>query len=238
MRPDAANLPLLERPGGFLSGLAVHERNAIRRASQVECCGAGDVLQQANTRSRCALFPVTAVLSIVRPLSDGRSLAVGLVGNEGVCGLDVFLEPGTQSDNVVVQSAGFVYSIPADDLRHLFEGTPRLQKTFLRFAGVFVGQVATNAVCVRYHGLAQRLARWLLMIDDRFGRLTVASSTGLMASALAVPEEKIDETLSDLLSRGAIAQERGSLSIRRDVLEVAACECYDSVRIGNGADSR
>lgn len=238
MRPGAANLPFLERPGGLLAGLAVHERNAIHRASQVECCGAGEVLQQANTRSRRAIFPITAVLSVARALSDGRSLAVGLVGNEGACGLDLVLESSTQSDRVVAQSAGFVYSIPADDLLHLFDGTPRLQKSVLRFAGAFVDQVATNAVCARYHDLVQRLAMWFLMIDDRGGRLPVASSTALMASALAALDEEIDETLSNLTSRGALAQERDTISIHRDVLEVAACECYDSVRIGNRSDSR
>ena len=238
MRCDAPDVPLLERAGGLAARLAVHERNAIRRVSQVESCGAGDVLQQAKTRSRSAILPITAVLSIVRPLSDGRSIAVGLVGNEGVCGLGMFLEPSMQSDEVVVQSAGFVYSIPADDLRHLFEGTPRLQKLILQFAGAFVDQVAMNVVCARYHDVAQRLAKWLLMIDDRCGRIAVASSAALMASALAAPGEEIDETLSELISRGAIARGRSTISIRRDVLEVAACECYESVRIGNGADSR
>ena len=238
MRSEAAEPIAGNRSEGLLDELAVHERNAIHRCSQLQVCDAGHVLLRANTRSHFVFFPVTAVVSIVRPLRDGRALEVGLVGNEGVCGLDAALETSAYADDVVVQSQGFVYAMPADDMRHLFEGTARLQKSLLRFGRAFLTQVMTNAVCVRFHGVRERLAKWLLMVDDRGGRIASANSRQLLASALAADDEEIDDALSALSMNDAITKRRNAIVICRDILELAACECYDAVRIGSDAASR
>lgn len=231
MRADPAEQRTVERVAGLLAELAVHERNAIQRASDVQFRAAGDVLLRAHTRSRSAFFPINAVVSVVRLLNDNRSVEVGLVGNEGMVGVDVLLDAKIDGDEVVVQSAGFVYCMPADDLRHLFDATARLQKSILRFTHAFMGQVAQNALCSRYHAARQRVAKWLLMIDDRSGRLDTSKSSHLLAAALCTGELEMAGALAELTTAGAVQQRRSTLAIRRDVLETGACECYETVRM-------
>jgi len=238
MRADAVEQRGVERVTGLLADLAVHERNAIQRASEVQFRAAGDVLLRANARSRSAFFPINAVVSVIRLLGDSRSAEVGLLGSEGMVGLDVLLGTRNDLDEAVIQSAGFVYCIPADDLRHLFDATGRLQKSILRFTYAFLGQVSQNAVCSRYHAVRQRVAKWLLMIDDRSGSLAAETSGHLLAAALCAEELEIARALAELAAAGAVQRRRSSLAIRRDVLETGACECYDAVRMQERAEAR
>lgn len=237
MRADAAEQSSAPRDeaAGLLAELAVHERNAIHRASHVQFCAAGDVLLRPSSPSRCALFPIDAVFSVMRHLHDERAVAVGLFGNEGILGLDIVVESKAQLGDVVVQSAGEAYCIGAEDLRHQFDGNRRLQRSILAFTHSLLDQVAQNAVCARYHTLAQRLAKWLLMIDDRSGAIEGGKAKTLLAGALAADEVTIERTLSELASRGAIEHRRTTIAIEREALEVSACECYDSLSMRRGA---
>ena len=241
MRRDAAaeQSAVIERDAaGLLAELAVHERNAIHRASQVQFCAAGEVLSRANSPSRCALFPINAVLSVTRQLRDERTIAVGIFGNEGMLGIDIVLDSKSQPDSVVVQSAGFVYSMPADDLRHQYDGIRRLQRSLFAFTYSLLAQIAQNTICTRHHTLAQRLAKWLLMIDDRAGAIENGQSKALLAGALGADEVAIERTLSEFVSRGAIEHRQSRIALDRDALEVSACECYDTLRTLSSATAR
>lgn len=234
MRSDAAaaHSVVEHAPAGLLAELAVHERNAVHRASEVRFFAAGDVMLRTNSPSRSAFFPISAVVSVVRPLRDGRAVAAGLFGNDGMVGIDIVLGTTRQLDEVVVQSAGFAYCIPADDMRHQFEGTGRLQKSIFRFMHAFRDQVTQNAVCIRYHTVRQRMAKWLLMLDERAGHLEVGKSRQLLAIALGVEELEIERAVTQLMTDGAIQQRRGAVAIQREALEPNACECYEMVRLG------
>jgi len=235
MRTDAAAQQVIEHTAsGLLAEIAVHERNAIHRASQVRFYGAGDILVSANAPSRAALIPITALVAVGRPLRDGRAVAAGLVGSEGILGLDIILDTTEQVGQVVVQCAGSVYCIPADDLRHLLVVSARLQKAILQFAHTFLGQVTQNGVCARFHPLKQQLAKWLLMIDERSGRLEAGKSRALLAAALGADERDIENAMEQLAAAGAIRHRGGAVAIERDALEPSACECYEAVRMDRG----
>ena len=235
-RPDLAEQSAAQRGAalGLLAELAVHERNAIHRASQVQFCAAGEVLPHANSPNRCALFPIDAVFSVMRHLHDERGLAAGLFGNEGVIGVDIAVESKVPLGKFVVQSSGDAYCLAADDFRHQFDGNHRLQRSIVTFMHALLTQVAQNTICVRNHNIAQRLAKWLLMIDDRSGAIETAKAKALLAGALDADEATIERTLSELVSRGAILQKRNTIGIERDALEVSACECYESIRGDRG----
>lgn len=237
MPSDAAAQQLVERSAsGLLAELAVHQRNAIHRASQVRLYAAGDVLMSVNAPSRAAIFPITALVAVGRPLRDGRSIAAGLVGNEGMLGMDIILDTSEQLDEAVVQCAGTVYCMPADDLRHNFDATGRLQRSILRFAHAFLGQVAQNTACARFHDVKPRLAKWLLMIDERAGKLETGRATSLLAAALGAEEREIEKAIEQLAAVGAVRQRSGAITIGREALEPWACECYETVRFDHTGD--
>lgn len=222
-------------PGNLLlAQLPVHERNAIYRASEAQFYGVGEILLTANTHSSYAFFPLDLVVSVVRPLREHRSVEIGLIGNEGMIGLDVIMEAKTQIDDTLAQSAGYALRVPADDLLKQFHRGGALQKYLLRFTHAFLGQVAQNAVCNRFHPLEMRMAKWLLMVHDRSTGDEVHSSPSLIGAALGADAGEVEGAISRLTMAKGIRQHRNFISIEHDRLELSACECYETLRESYG----
>lgn len=215
----------------LLSQLPVHERNAIHRASETQVYEVGEVLISAQTHSRFVFFPIEAVVSVVRTLRDHQSVEIGIIGNEGMIGLDVIMEAKTQVDETIVQSSGSALRMPADDLLKQFHSGGALHKYLLRFTHAFLGQVAQNTVCNRFHPLHARLARWLLMINDRSAVAENHSTPGLIGAALGADINEVTAALGRLAVDKGVKQRRNYITIERDRLELSACECYETVRL-------
>jgi CRP-like cAMP-binding protein len=218
--------------GNLLLGqLAVHERNAIHRAAEAVSLAAGESLLRASTQSSYVFFPTNCVVSVVRTLRDGHSMELALIGSEGIVGLAVFMGARTQLDDAIVQSAGWAYRIPADELRNQLRRGGGLQKSLLRFMDALFAQVAQTAVCSRFHAPEARLARWLMLISDRTANLELRVQPSAIASMLAVEPERIAAALKRLSALGAIAVRAEAITITdREGLEVNSCECYETIR--------
>src|SRR5438132_8394475 len=231
---NVAQQPIVAPTNRLLSQLPVHERNAIHRGSEMIFFNVGDIVLHAHAHSSYVFFPVEAVVSVVRTLREERSVELGLIGNEGMIGLDVIMEAKTQIDDTVVQNSGSALRMTADDLLKQFDGGGALQKHLLRFTHAFLGQVAQNAVCNRFHPLSQRMAKWLLMIHDRTSLFEIHSTPKLIGIALGANDREVEEALGMLtLSRG-VRQRRSSIAIEREQLELSACECYETIRESYG----
>ena len=103
-------------------------------------------------------------------------------------------------------------------------GLRRVVETYLY---VLMAQLATSAACVRFHEIGPRLARWLLMTQDRAHATTFHATHALLARMLGVRRVGITEAAGALQGRGVIAYRRGELQvIDRKALEDAACSCY------------
>ena len=222
--------PFVASTNRLLSHLPVHQRNAIHRGSEVAFYAVGDVLLRSRTHSNHVFFPVDGVISVVRPLRDELSIELGLIGNEGMIGLDVIMDAKMQLDHTIVESAGSFLKMPADDLRKLFAGGGALHTYLMRFAHAFLGQVAQNAACNRFHPLPARIAKRLLMIQDRSAVVSFQSTTRFLASALGASDAEIDDALGQLAASGAVRQRRDGIAIARERLELNACECYETLR--------
>lgn len=219
------------RGNHLLSQLAVHERNAIHRASDAVTIPAGESLLRGTMQSAYVFFPTTCVVSVVRTLRDGKTIELALVGNEGIVGLDAFTGVRLQLDDAVVQSAGCAYRTPADELRNQLRRGGGLQKVLLRFLHAFSTQVAQTAPCVRYHEPEARLARWLLLISDRTSSLELRVQPQSAAAMLAVAPDRAAAAFHRLTALGAIAVRGDAITIRdRETLEVNSCECYETLR--------
>ncbi|HJT16549.1 MAG TPA: Crp/Fnr family transcriptional regulator [Thermoanaerobaculia bacterium] len=190
----------------------------------------GDVLVSSHTRSDYIFFPLEAVVSLVRPLRNEMSIELGLIGSEGMVGLDVIMDAKTQLDDAIVQSAGAVLRMPAGDLRKLFASGGALHTYLLRFTHAFLGQVSQNAACNQLHPLSARISKRLLMIQDRATMATVYSTPLLLASAFGAKESEIEHAFEQLCATGGLRQRRDAITIDRDRLEMTSCECYDTLR--------
>src|SRR5215207_9926901 len=114
-------------------------------------------------------FPEHGIVSIVADTSEGR-IEVGLIGPEGMAGLPVVLGIERSPHSYLVQAAGEALRVPAPDLRTALRQSPSLHAGFLRYAHALMVQTAQTAYANAGFTIEARLARWILMTDDRLER--------------------------------------------------------------------
>ena len=190
-----------------------------------------EVLQEPGTPSRHAYFPTDGFISMLAMSEGHPGVEVGMVGREGMVGANLALGVGTANLRALVQGAGGAWRISAASLKRELAKSKSLQSGLNRYLHVLMGQLATSAACLRYHQIGPRLARWLLMSQDRAGRDTFQVTQEFLAYMLGVRRVGITVAAGALQRSGLIAYHRGDFTvIDRTGLEAAACSCYQTDR--------
>jgi len=185
------------------------------------------ILQEAGAKIEFAYFLNGGMASLVVLTSDGRSVEVAIVGKDGIVGtpLSVGLELGPQ--RAVMQIPGIGLRVKSSVLMDVLNSTPELQVKWNRYVLIQALQVAQIAACNRLHEIEQRLARWLLMCQDRVESETILVTHEFMAQMLGTGRPSVSLAAGILQRSGLIENMRGSVKIlNRPGLEKAACECY------------
>jgi CRP-like cAMP-binding protein len=152
---------------------------------------------------------------------------MGLVGNEGVLGIAIFLGGESTCSRAQVALAGDALRLPAKLLRKEFAHDGPLRHLLLRYTQAHITQVSQTAVCNRLHSVEQRLCRWLLMCHDRKDRSDLLMTQELIANMIGGRRESVTVAAGHLQDAGLIRYCRGRISILdRDGLESNVCECY------------
>lgn len=176
-------------------------------------------------------FPSSVVLSVVTVMSDGASVETATIGREGVAGLLAGLTGVTSPSRVFAQIGGSAMRLPARELRQAATDSPALMDLLLRAAQAGAAEAEQSAACNALHDAQGRLARWLLLTQDRVGAATFPLTQDYMAIMVGVQRTTISAIASGLKAKGLIHYTRGAVEVRDRVdLEAAACECYAAVR--------
>ncbi|WP_238384200.1 Crp/Fnr family transcriptional regulator [Teichococcus vastitatis] len=176
-------------------------------------------------------FPETGYVSMLVYMEDGDAIEVGQIGFDGMVGIPVVLEGDSDGLEAMVQHPGTALRMSAAALREMLESTPALHSLLLRYALVHHEQVARTGACNGRHGVAERLARWLLMAHDRSEGDTFSMTQEFMSMMLGVRRAGVSVAAGFLRKAGLIHYERGEITVtNRPGLEAAACECYGIVR--------
>lgn len=184
-------------------------------------------LHQAGALARHAWFPQTAFVSLLVHTPDTPDLEVGLVGREGLVGLHHVLGARSSALVALVQGEGLALRITRPALLGELARSRALRRVLLRYAQVQLQQLATAAACHRFHAIAPRLARWLLMTQDRAGHSRFRITHEFMAHMLGVRRVGITQAAQGLQVAGLIRYHRGEIEVlQRTALEQAACSCY------------
>jgi CRP-like cAMP-binding protein len=171
------------------------------------------------------------MVSLVKPMSDGTMVEVGIVGREGFVGLALVLGGNSGGIQEMVQIAGSALMIPSRTLLEEVERCPTLAARLLRYGQALLIQVSQTAACNGRHTIQERLARWLLMARDRIDDDAVPLSHELLSMMLGARRAGITVALGIFRSAGLIANAQGKIKILDEKgLEAAACECYRVVR--------
>jgi CRP-like cAMP-binding protein len=191
----------------------------------------GQVLTEQDHPVETVYFPETADLANVMMFSDGRAVETSTVGSEGLSGLAAFMAMAPCSWRIVVQIEGAGWKLAADVFRRQVDASPELMRRALQLTHDYQSQAAQSAACNAIHEVTPRLARWILLVQDRTNQSEIALTQGDMATLLGVQRTTINASAAELRNAGAIGYRRGKVHIKdRAVLRRMTCICYDAQR--------
>lgn len=191
------------------------------------------MLCEAGEVTRHVYFPDDCYISLVTRIAGEPGLEVGMVGREGMLGAQLVLGVNTTPLHALVQGPGTAWRIEAARFRRELARGKALDSILRRYIQVLMGQLATSAACTRFHKVGPRLARWLLMSQDRAHSSTFHLTQEFLAYMLGVRRVGITAAAGDLHRRGLIRYQRGLITVlNRRGLEAAACGCYAADRRG------
>ncbi|PXX92802.1 Crp/Fnr family transcriptional regulator [Marinobacter vulgaris] len=191
----------------------------------------GDVIYESDQSIEFVYFPTNSIVSLLYVMTNGSSAEISVVGNEGMAGIAVFMGVDSTPSRTVVQSRGFAYRMPAEELKTEFDNSPEVRVLTLRYTQALITQMSQTAVCNRHHSIDQQLCRWLLLSLDRLQSNELTMTQELIANMLGVRREGVTEAASKLQKLGIIEYHRGHITVLdRPGLEALSCECYGVVR--------
>jgi CRP-like cAMP-binding protein len=186
-----------------------------------------DVLYSPGERLRDVFFPVSGFISLIMHVDDASSLEVGLVGNEGMFGVPLLLGVDVSPVRAVVQGAGSALRMNSVHFRRELERSAPLRGEIGRYVCVRLTQLAQTSACTRFHVVEARLARWLLMTQDRAGANVFHVTHELLALMLGVRRVGVTKAATSLQQRSLISYSRGNITILdRQGLKAVSCGCY------------
>jgi CRP-like cAMP-binding protein len=189
------------------------------------------VLHEAGDTIESGYFVNSGVISVLAVQPSGKSVEVGLIGKEGFVGLPLLVGYHTSPTRIVTQADGTAYRCSAEDLKELLRQCPELAQQLNRFGQRLAMQTTQIAACNRLHGVEERLARWILMSQDRILLDHLPLTQEFLGHMLGARRASVTVSAGILQRAGLISYTRGSVTILdRKKLEDAACECYGIVQ--------
>jgi CRP-like cAMP-binding protein len=215
---------------GILRSLPRREFTALFPKLELVALPLHSVLNEAAKPIAYCYFLNCGLASILTVLNSGKIVEVGLTGAEGFVGLPLVVGLKSSASRVIVQVAGSALRIRATDLIATLAQCPALRRSLGQFGQEVALQSAQIAACNRLHNANQRLARWLLMSQDRLGGSQVRLTQEFLAHMLGMRRASVTVALGFLQKARLITYFRGAIKIEdRSGLEAAACECYVSI---------
>jgi len=221
------------RSGGneILNSIPEAEYNRLRAELEFVQLPHHQILHEPGERIEFAYFLNEGLASLVVLTSDGRSVEVAIVGHEGVVGTPLAVGLHCGPYRSIVQISGTAFRIKSEVLEECLEETPELRLAFNRFILIQGLQIAQIAACNRLHEIEQRLARWLLMCQDRVNSESLPVTHEFLAQMLGTGRPSVSLAAGILQKAGTIENARGNVKIlNRSELESAACECYRAIQ--------
>lgn len=187
------------------------------------------VLYEAGQRIKQVYFPEEAMISYLSGTSDGESIEVCVVGNEGIIGITSLFENVT-AFRAVVQIPGHAYAVNCEFMQTEFGRCDVMHRLLLRYTNAMLVQLSQTAVCNKFHSVEERFCRWLLTAQDKASNHSIPMTHDALARVLGTRRASISGAAAAFQRSGAIRYERGTISIvNRKRLEADACECYQTI---------
>ena len=228
-RTNAAGKPVSNK---VLLSIPDSEYRAIRSHLEFLSVPARRSLYEPNRPLEFVYFPNAGMVSLVVETEDGRTVEVGEVGKEGFAGIPAAVGMKKSQVREIGQIGGNGFRMRTGALRSILGSTPQFQVMLTRYGVVQGLQIAQTAACNRLHNVEQRLARWLMITQDRVDAAKFAITQDFLASMLGTDRPTVNLTTAILQKKQIIVHTRGVVQIlNRAKLQSCACECYEAIQL-------
>lgn len=227
-RGGSAGIPMRN---SVLAGLLAADYEHVLPRLEHVTLTCGRTLYHADQEIADVYFPEDAVVAMIDTMADGRTVEVGIIGREGIVGVNVFLGGVITPDKAVVQLSGGAMRMSADQLRAETRFGSPLQQLLLGYALTFLAVISQSVACSQHHDIEQRLARLLLILNHYAGSQEFSMVQAALAGLLGVRRAGITGAAGNLQAQGLIRYERGRIAVLdARGLEKTSCECYRFIR--------
>lgn len=211
----------------LLAALPDIERYAVMADCETVQLAFNEVLLQPGDTLTYVYFPIDCFISLISVVDTDNRLEVSMAGREGMLGTSLVLGIEDTPLLSLVQGAGSALRINADRFTRLLEQCPVLNQRMKGYVYFVMNQLAKTAACNHFHEIEARLARWLLMTQDRAGSNQLYLTHEFLAIMLGVRRAGVTIAAIALQNRGLIGYHRGEIDVLdRPGLIEASCECY------------
>ncbi len=216
----------------FLDSLSPDNRNRLVAASTAIALPLHTPLAHANESARYAYFLTSGIASIVMQTLDGEAAEVGVQGRESVIGSLQLLGKALPSTSCMMQLEGSALRMGMSELQNAFETSPEIRSRILELVQVNALTTSQMAGCHALHEATARLARWLLMVQDRTGLNNLQFTQQFLAEMLGARRTTVTMVAGAMQQSGLIEYSRGRIKILdRELLKDAACDCYKMSKV-------
>jgi len=218
------------RNGILAALLATEYRRLLPRLEHVTL-RRGQVIYRADQKIEEVYFPEDAVVAMVDTTADNRTTEVGIVGREGMVGINIFLGGVVTPDRAIVQIPGGAMRMTSKYLRKEVRFGSPLRQLLITYTRTLLAVISKSVACSQHHSIEQRLARWLLTMNNYAGSGEFLMAHDSIAAMLGVQRVGITGAARKLQAAGLIRYRRGRMRVLDAAgLEKKSCECYRFIR--------
>lgn len=208
---------------------ALPERDQARLIPQLEILTlfAKEAVHESGEELNFVYFPLDCIVALVSSVEPNATVEVGLIGNEGLVGAQILLGAKHANSQALILAEGKALRVPAAILKKEAKRSSRMREVMLTYANALLALSAQLAACHRYHTPQARLARLLLMINDRMNNEELRITQDLLSHLLGTRRATMTQAANQLQDSGLIQLIRGGIRfLDRAGLEKKACSCY------------
>jgi CRP-like cAMP-binding protein len=211
----------------LLAGLAADDAAALTPHLKEVSLVRGQVLYEPGAAIERVYFPSNACISVVEVMTDGRTVETATIGRESATALLDAVLRAPASARMFAQIAGSATSLSGAILRERAETSPVFRRLLHLHLRAVARQAEISVACNLVHAADARLARWLLMTEDRTGGASFSLTQDSMAVMTGVQRTTVSGIAAEMKKAGLIDYQRGAVNLLDQAgLRAKACECY------------